>query len=214
MCWFFYSVSGTAKVPRYLPWDWRPKRPTSVHLEFHEGGDIANPLPSSSTAEASPGFVLHFILCSGVTLQRSSMHIPSKQLFSLISLSLSFLRLLHHHIESGKMVLVNLSAGQQWRCRHREQGCGHSGGRRRWAEWREDHGNTYTTVRRIASRWEFAVWIRGAQPRALWWAKGVERAADVREGQEARDIRTPLVDSFMYGRDQHNYPPTNNKYIF
>jgi len=28
-------------------------------------------------------------------------------------------------MESRKMVLMNLSAGQQWSCRHREQACGH-----------------------------------------------------------------------------------------
>ena len=26
------------------------------------------------------------------------------------------------------MVLMSLSAGQQWRCRHRDRTCGHSGG--------------------------------------------------------------------------------------
>ena len=31
-------------------------------------------------------------------------------------------------MNSRKMVLMNLFAGQQWRCRHREQTCGH----RRW----------------------------------------------------------------------------------
>ena len=30
-------------------------------------------------------------------------------------------------MESGKMVLVNLLAGQQWRRRHKEQTCGHIG---------------------------------------------------------------------------------------
>ena len=41
-------------------------------------------------------------------------------------------------MESRKMVLMNLFAGQQWRCRHREQTyeCG-AGGRKWWDEWRE-----------------------------------------------------------------------------
>ena len=30
-------------------------------------------------------------------------------------------------MESSKMVLMDLFAGQQWRHRHREQTCGHSG---------------------------------------------------------------------------------------
>ena len=32
-------------------------------------------------------------------------------------------------MESRKMVLMNLSAGEQWRHRHREQTCRHSGGK-------------------------------------------------------------------------------------
>ena len=39
--------------------------------------------------------------------------------------------------ESRKMVLMNLFAGQQWRCRHRKQTCGHSGGKKGWDELRE-----------------------------------------------------------------------------
>ena len=31
---------------------------------------------------------------------------------------------------SRKIVLMNIFAGQQWRCRHREQTCGHNGERR------------------------------------------------------------------------------------
>ena len=31
-------------------------------------------------------------------------------------------------MESRKVVLMNLFAGQQWRLKHREQTCGHGGG--------------------------------------------------------------------------------------
>ena len=41
------------------------------------------------------------------------------------------------YMESRKMVLMNLFAGQRWRCRHGEQTCEHSGGRRGWDELRE-----------------------------------------------------------------------------
>ena len=47
---------------------------------------------------------------------------------------------LHIYMEPRKMVPTNLSAGQQWRCRHREQTCGHRMGRRGWGEWREHWG--------------------------------------------------------------------------
>ena len=35
-------------------------------------------------------------------------------------------------MESRKIILMNLSAGQKYRLRHRERTCGHSGGRRGW----------------------------------------------------------------------------------
>jgi len=62
-------------------------------------------------------------------------------------------------MESGKMVLMNLFAGQQWRHRHREQIYGHGGrgGRRGWDKLREWHGNTHTTVCTTDTQWEFAV---------------------------------------------------------
>ena len=42
------------------------------------------------------------------------------------------------YMKSRKMILKNLFAGQQWRCRHREQTCGHGGGvKGGWDEWRE-----------------------------------------------------------------------------
>ena len=40
-------------------------------------------------------------------------------------------------MESRKMVLMNLIAGQQWKHRHKEQICGHSGEKRVWDELRE-----------------------------------------------------------------------------
>ena len=43
----------------------------------------------------------------------------------------------HTCMESRKMILMNLFAGQEWRHRHREQTCGHSRGRRGRDELRE-----------------------------------------------------------------------------
>ena len=57
-------------------------------------------------------------------------------------------------MESRKLVLMNLSAGQQWRRRHREQTCGHSGGRRGRRKWREQHGNIYMATYKIESQWD------------------------------------------------------------
>ena len=54
-------------------------------------------------------------------------------------------------MESRKMVLMNLFAGQQRRRRYREQTCGHSGGRREWDRLREQHGNILITICKIDS---------------------------------------------------------------
>ena len=47
------------------------------------------------------------------------------------------------YMESRKTALMILFAGQQWRCRHREQTYGHGvqGGRRGWDVQRQQHGN-------------------------------------------------------------------------
>ena len=53
------------------------------------------------------------------------------------------------------MVLTNLLAGHQWRCRHREPTCGHSGGGEGGIDWKS---NTETyTICQTDSQWEFAV---------------------------------------------------------
>lgn len=41
---------------------------------------------------------------------------------------------------------MNLTAGQRWRHRHREQACGHSRGRRWLDGWESEHGKIYTTI--------------------------------------------------------------------
>ena len=56
-------------------------------------------------------------------------------------------------MESRKMVLMNLFAGQQWRCRHREQTCAH-GRRGRGGEggmYGASNMETYITVWKIDS---------------------------------------------------------------
>ena len=61
-------------------------------------------------------------------------------------------------MESTKVVLMSLFAGQQLRRIHKEQTCGHrEAGRRGWDRSREQHGIIYATIRETASQWEFAV---------------------------------------------------------
>jgi len=61
-------------------------------------------------------------------------------------------------MESRKMVLMNLLAGQQWRNRHGEQIYGHWG---RWGGEGEMYGEsnieTHNTMCKIDSKREFAV---------------------------------------------------------
>ena len=45
------------------------------------------------------------------------------------------------YMESRKMVLMKLFAGQQWRHRQREQTCGHNVGGRGWADWQSGFGS-------------------------------------------------------------------------
>ena len=61
-------------------------------------------------------------------------------------------------MESRKLVLMNLFAGQQWRHGHREKTCRYGRGRSRECDkWRQQYGNTYTTIREINSPWQFAI---------------------------------------------------------
>ena len=58
------------------------------------------------------------------------------------------------------MVLQNLFAKQQWRHRHYEQtyGRGQRGGEHEMYEKR--NMETYITICKIDSQWEFAVWLK------------------------------------------------------
>ena len=63
-------------------------------------------------------------------------------------------------MESRKIVLKNLFTGQQWRKRHREQTYGH-GERGEGSEmYGKSNMETYVTMCKIDSQWEFAVWLR------------------------------------------------------
>ena len=64
------------------------------------------------------------------------------------------------YTESRKMVLKNLFAGQQWRNRHREQTCGHRGRGGEGEMYGESNMETYSTMCKIDSQWELAVWLR------------------------------------------------------
>ena len=67
-----------------------------------------------------------------------------------------------------RWLLMNLFIGQQWRHRHREETCEHSGGRRGWDELREQHWNIHITMCKVASQRKSVVWHKELKPGALW----------------------------------------------
>ena len=58
------------------------------------------------------------------------------------------------------MVLKNSFTGQQLRNRHREQTYGHGERGEEGEIYGESKMETYITICKIDSQWEFAVWVR------------------------------------------------------
>ena len=63
-------------------------------------------------------------------------------------------------MESKKMMPNNLFVKQQWRNRHREQTYGHGERGGEGEMYGESNMETYITMCKIESQWEFAVWLR------------------------------------------------------
>ena len=106
---------------------------------------------------------------------------------------------------SRKMLLVNQSAGQQWRCRRREQTCGH-GWKEKGGRIERAPGNTDITMQKIRQPVEMCYMIQTAQawcPVTTW-----------RTGKwEGGDMCTPTADSCWCTAETNttlegNYPPT------
>ena len=93
------------------------------------------------------------------------------------------------------MALKNLFTGQQRRNRHREQTYGHG---ERGGEG-EMHGKsnmeTYITISKIDSQWEFAVCLRKLKQGLCSNLDGWDGAVDGREVQKGGDISIPMADS-------------------
>ena len=81
--------------------------------------------------------------------------------------------LTHIYTESRKMVLTNLFTGQQWRHRNREQAYGHGERGGQGEIYGKSNMETYITICKITSQWEFAVWLRklkqGLCINLDWW---------------------------------------------
>ena len=98
-------------------------------------------------------------------------------------------------MESIKMGLINLFAGQQWRNRHREQTYGHREREGEGEMYGQINRETYSTICKIDSQWEFSVCLRELKQGLCTNLEGWDREGDGRELQEGRDICTPMADS-------------------
>ena len=101
----------------------------------------------------------------------------------------------HIYTESRKMVQKNLFSGQQWRNRHRDQTYGHGEKGGEDEMYGESNVETYITICKINSQWEFAVCLRELKQRLCINLKGWDGEEDGREVQEGGDICTPMADS-------------------
>ena len=93
------------------------------------------------------------------------------------------------------MVVKNVFTGQQWRNRHREQTYGH---RERGGEgemYGESNMETYITICKTDSQWEFAVWFRKLKQVLYNHLEGWDGEGDGREVQKEGDICIPIADS-------------------
>ena len=85
------------------------------------------------------------------------------------------------------MVPKNLFAGQQWRNRHREQTYGHGEKGGEGEMHGESNMETYITVCKIESQWEFAVWPRELKQGLYINPERWDGERDRREFQEGGD---------------------------
>ena len=96
------------------------------------------------------------------------------------------------------MVLMNLSTGQQWRCRQREQTYGQ--GRKERVRQTEStalkhvHCLTYSRY----SQWKLAIGHRELKSGALRQPRGCDGVGGVRKVQDGGDTHIPLTNSCQY----------------
>ena len=87
-------------------------------------------------------------------------------------------------MESRKMVLKSLFTEQQWRNRHRGQTYAHGERGGEDEMYGESNMETYFTICKIDSLWEFAVCLRELKQRVCINLEGWDEEGDGREVQE------------------------------
>ena len=95
------------------------------------------------------------------------------------------------------MVPKNLFAGQQWRNRHREQTYGHGEGGGEGEMSRESNMETYITIYKIDSQWEFAVCLRKLKQGLCVNLQGWDGEGDGRKVQKGGDMCIPMTIIFF-----------------
>ena len=93
------------------------------------------------------------------------------------------------------MVLKNLFIGQQWRSRHREEAYGHEERGGAGEMYGKSNMETYITICKIDSQWEFAVWLRKLRQGICINLQGWSGERDGRKLQKEGDICIPMADS-------------------
>ena len=98
-------------------------------------------------------------------------------------------------MESRKMVLKNLFARQQWRNRHRKQVYGHGERGGEGEMYGDINMETYITIYKIDSQWEFAICLKKLQQGLCINLEGWDGEGGGREFQKGGDICIPMADS-------------------
>ena len=93
------------------------------------------------------------------------------------------------------MVLINLFSRQQWRNRNREQTYGHRELEAKDEMYGESNVETYISICKIESQWEFAVHLRELKHGLCINLEGWDGDRDGREIPEEGDICIPMADS-------------------
>ena len=98
-------------------------------------------------------------------------------------------------MESRKMAPKNLFTGQQRRNRHREQTYGHGERGGEGEMYGKSNTETYSTICKIDSQWEFAVWLRKLKEGLCINLERGDVAGYGSEVQTGGDICIPMADS-------------------
>ena len=98
-------------------------------------------------------------------------------------------------MDSRKMVLKNLFAGQQWRNKHREQTYGHGERGGEGEMYGDSNTETYITICKINSQQEFSICLRKLRQGLCINVEGWDGEGDGREFEEGGDLCIPMADS-------------------